>query len=71
MLKPVRSEPLSAVLLIGTKIHRIDNEIKITRTIMLFRLNHLITRFEYICISQYFVQTTHYLNHKFSGFKEF
>ncbi|MGA9217684.1 MAG: hypothetical protein WBZ50_03505 [Nitrososphaeraceae archaeon] len=36
MLKPVRSEPLSAALLIGTKIDRIGNEIKIARTMMLF-----------------------------------
>jgi hypothetical protein len=62
MLNPLRSEPLSAALLIGTKIHRIGNETKITRTIRLFRLDHLITRFEYICKSQYFVQTRHYLN---------
>ncbi|MGB7676969.1 MAG: hypothetical protein WBL54_10645 [Nitrososphaeraceae archaeon] len=36
MLKPVRSELLSAALLIGTKIDRIGNEIKIARTMMLF-----------------------------------
>jgi hypothetical protein len=71
MLKPVRSEALSASLLIGIKLHRIGNEIKITRIIMLFRLNHLLTRFEYICISQYFVRIKHYYIHKFSGFKQF
>jgi hypothetical protein len=35
-LKPVRSEPLPAALLIGIKLHRMGNETKITRTIMLF-----------------------------------
>ena len=71
MLKPVKSGRLSAALLIGTKMHRIGNETKTTRTIMLFRLNHLITKFEYICISQYFVRIKHYYIHKFSGFKYF